>query len=119
MKRIEAAQIAGAVAQVSNVGLSSQKGLRLYRFYRMLKAIQSEIAEYEHKLRANYGIGNKDNDKELIRQYNEALEAICNEEITLDVEPFLTEEECMEILGNVLTMEGMAIIMPIITCENL
>lgn len=119
MKRIEAAQLAGAISQVSNVGLSPQKGLKLYRFYMMLKAIQTEVMEYGQKLMIDYNIKDGDNDKDVVRQYNAALDAICQEEITLNVDPFLTEEECVEVLGKVLTMEGMAIVMPVITKDNL
>lgn len=119
MKRIEAAQLAGAISQVSNVGLSPQKGLKLFRFYMTLKAIQTEIVEYGQKLMADYGIKEGDNDKDAVKQYNAALDAICEEEISLNVDPFLTEEECMEVLGKVLTMEGLAIVLPVIACENL
>jgi hypothetical protein len=119
MKRIVAAQLAGAISQVSNVGLDPQKGLRLYRFYTMLKGVQTEIVEYERKLIADYDIKKNHNNSEVVAKYNEALAAICEEEVILDVDPFLTEEECMAVLGKVLTMEGMAIVLPLITSENL
>ena len=119
MKRIEAAQLAGAISQVSNVGLSPQKGLRLYRFYIMLRNVQEEITEYAEKLKADYGIKESGNDKEAVRMFNEAFAELCNEQIAFDVDPFLTEEEAVEMLGKVLTMEGLALVLPLITADNL
>lgn len=114
MKKIQAAQLAGAISQVSNVGLSPQKGLRLYRFYMMLNAVKEEVVTYGEKLKADYGIKESHNDKDIVRQYNEAFEAICEEEISFNVDPFLTEEECVAVLGKVLTMEGLALVLPVI-----
>ena len=119
MKRIQAAELAGAVSQASGMGLSPQKGLRLYRFYMMLNAVKEEVVAYGERLKADYGINKGVDDKDIVRQYNEALMAFCEEEISFDVDPFLTEEECVYVLGKVLTMEGLAIVLPIVACENL
>lgn len=103
MKKIEIARLANAVAQVSNAGLEPKKGLKLFRFYKALKAVQTELIEFEQKLRADYNI-KKDNDEATLKAYNEAFSEMLNEEITLDVDAFLTEEEAVEIFGKVLTM---------------
>ncbi len=112
MKKIDIVRLAGAVAQVSNNGLEPKKGLKLYRFYQSLKAVQTEVAEYEQKLRADYDV--ESGDKDTIAKFNEAFMEILNEEITLDVDTFLTEEEAVDIFGKVLTMEGLNIILPMV-----
>lgn len=117
MKKIEIARLANAVAQVSNNGLEPKKGLKLYRFYQSLKAIQTEVAEYEQKLRNDYGIQEKDNDADAVKAYNEALLEILNEDADIKVEPFLTEEETIEVFGKVLTMEGLNIVLPMVAKE--
>ena len=117
MKKIEIARLANAVAQVSNNGLEPKKGLKLYRFYQSLKAIQTEVAEYEQKLRADYDIKEKDNDADAVKAYNEALLEILNEDADIKVEPFLEEEEAIEVFGKVLTMEGLNITLPMVAKE--
>lgn len=117
MKKIEIARLASAVAQVSNNGLEPKKGLKLYRFYQSLKAVQTEVAEYEQKLRKDYDIKEKDNDEAALKAYNEAFMEMLNEEITLDVDAFLTEEEAVDVFGKVLTMEGLNIILPMVATE--
>lgn len=114
MKKIEIARLANAVAQVSNNGLEPKKGLKLYRFYQSLKAVQTEVSEYEQKLRKDYDIKEKDNDAESLKKYNEAFLEMLNEEADIKVEPFLTEEEAVDIFGKVLTMEGLNIILPMV-----
>lgn len=118
MKKIDIVRLAGAVAQVSNNGLEPKKGLRLYRFYQSLKAVQTEVAEYEQKLRTDYGIKEKDNDADTLKAYNEAFVEILNEEADIKVEPFLTEEEAIEVFGKVLTMEGLNVILPMVAKED-
>lgn len=115
MKKIEIARLASAVAQVSNNGLEPKKGLKLYRFYQQLKAVQTEVAEYEQKLRADFKIKEKDNDDLSLKMYNEAFLEMLNEEANINVEPFLTEEEAVEVFGKVLTMEGLNVILPLVT----
>lgn len=117
MKKIEIAGLAGAIAQVSNNGLEPRKGLKLYRFYQSLKAVQTEVQEYEQKLRKDYDIKEKDNDAETLKQYNEAFVEMLNEEADIKVEPFLSEEEAVEILGKVLTMQGIEMVLPMIAKE--
>ena len=117
MKKIEIARLANAVAQVSNNGLEPKKGLKLYRFYQSLKAIQTEVAEYEQKLRNDYGIQEKDNDADAVKAYNEALLVILNEDADIKVEPFLEEEEAIEVFGKVLTMEGLNVVLPLVAKE--
>ena len=117
MKKIEIARLANAVAQVSNNGLEPKKGLKLYRFYQSLKAVQTEVAEYEQKLRNDYGIQEKDNDADAVKAYNEALLEILNEDADIKVEPFLEEEEAIEVFGKVLTMEGLNVVLPLVAKE--
>ena len=117
MKKIEIARLANAVAQVSNAGLEPKKGLKLYRFYQSLKAVQTEVAEYEQKLRNDYGIQEKDNDADAVKAYNEALLVILNEDADIKVEPFLEEEEAIEVFGKVLTMEGLNVVLPLVAKE--
>ena len=114
MKKIDIARLAGAVAQVSNNVLKPKKGLKLYRFYQSLKSVQTEVAEYEQKLRADYGIKEKDNDAETLKAYNEAFMEMLGEEVDIKVEPFLEEEEAIEVFGKVLTMEGLNIVLPFV-----
>ena len=114
MKKIEIARLASAVAQVSNNGLEPKKGLKLYRFYQSLKSVQTEVSEYEQKLRADYGIKEKDNEPETLKAYNEAFMEMLNEECNITIEPFLEEEEAIEVFGKVLTMEGLNIILPMV-----
>ena len=114
MKKIEAARLASAMAQVSNKGLDPKKGLKLYRFYQGLKDVQDEVREYEQKLRKDYGIKKEGNDLEMMRKYNEALAEILGEDADIKVEPFLTEEEAVDILGKALTMEGLSAVIPIV-----
>ena len=114
MKKIEIARLANAVAQVSNNGLEPKKGLKLYRFYQSLKAVQTEVSEYEQKLRKDYDIKEQDNDAESLKKYNEAFLEMLNEEADIKVEPFLTEEEAVDVFGKVLTMEGLNIILPMV-----
>jgi hypothetical protein len=115
MKKIEAARLAGAMAQVSNNGLDPKKGLKLYRFYQSLKGIHAEVKEYEQKLRSDFGIKKSDNDIEVLKKYNEALAEMLNEDADIKVEPFLTEEEAIEVLGKALTMEGLSAVIPMIS----
>lgn len=117
MKKIDIARLAGAVAQVSNNGLEPRKGLKLYRFYQQLKAVQAEVAEFEQKLRKDYDIKEKDNDPEAIRKFNEAFAEMLNEEVDIKVEPFLTEDEAIEVLGKVLTMQGLDMVLPMVARE--
>ena len=115
MKKIEAARLAGAMSQVSNNGLDPKKGLKLYRFYQSLKGIHVEVKEYEQKLRTDFGIKKSDNDIEMLKKYNEALAEMLNEDADIKVEPFLTEEEAIEVLGKALTMEGLSAVIPMIS----
>ena len=117
MKKIEIAGLAGAIAQVSNNGLEPRKGLKLYRFYQSLKAVQTEVQEYEQKLRRDYDIKEKDNDPDTLKKYNEAFIEMLNEEADIKVEPFLSEEEAIEILGKVLTMQGIEKVLPMVVAE--
>ena len=117
MKKIEIARLANAVAQVSNNGLEPKKGLKLYRFYQSLKSVQTEVAEYEQKLRNDYGIQEKDNDADAVKAYNEALLEILNEDADIKVEPFLSEEEAIEVFGKFLTMEGLNVVLPLVATE--
>ena len=114
MKKIDIARLASAVAQVSNNGLEPKKGLKLYRFYQSLKAIQTEVSEYEQKLRKDYDIKEQDNDAESLKKYNEAFMEMLNEDVDIKVEPFLTEEEAVDVFGKVLTMEGLSIILKMV-----
>ena len=114
MKKIEIARLAAAVANVSNNGLEPKKGLKLYRFYQSLKAVQTEVSEYEQKLRKDYDIKEENNDEANIKAYNEALIVMLNEEADIKVEPFLSEEEAVDVFGKVLTMEGLNIILPMV-----
>ena len=114
MKKIEIARLASAVAQVSNNGLEPKKGLKLYRFYQSLKAVQTEVAEYEQKLRKDFDIKEKDNDEATLKAYNEAFMEMLNEDVDIKVEPFLEEEEAIDVFGKVLTMEGLNIILPMV-----
>lgn len=118
MKKIEIARLASAVAQVSNNGLEPKKGLKLYRFYQSLKAVQTEVSEYEQKLRKDYDIKEKDNDAEALKKYNEAFMEMLNEDVDIKVEPFITEEEAVEVFGKVLTMEGLNIILPMVAKDD-
>ena len=117
MKKIEIAGLASAIAQVSNNGLEPKKGLKLYRFYQSLKAVQTEVQEYEQKLRKDYDIKEQDNDndKENINKFNESFWEMLNEEADIKVEPFLSEEEAIEIFGKVLTMQGIEKVLPMVT----
>ena len=117
MKKIEIAGLASAIAQVSNNGLEPKKGLKLYRFYQSLKAVQTEVQEYEQKLRADFGIKEQDNDAETLKKYNEAFIEMLNEEADIKVEPFLSEEEAIEIFGKVLTMQGIEKVLPMVVVE--
>lgn len=114
MKKIEIARLAGAVAGVSNNGLEPKKGLKLYRFYQQLKAVQTEVAEYEQKLRKDYDIKEQDNDPEALKKYNEAFLEMLNEDADIKVEPFLNEEEAIEVFGKVLTMQGLDMVLPMV-----
>ena len=114
MKKIEIAGLAGAIAQVSNNGLEPKKGLKLYRFYQSLKAVQTEVTEYQQKLRNDFGIKEGENDPEAIRKFNEAFSEMLNEEADIKVEPFLTEDEAIEVLGKVLTMQGLDMVLPMV-----
>lgn len=118
MKKIEIARLANAVAQVSNNGLEPKKGLKLYRFYQSLKSVQTEVSEYEQKLRKDYDIKEQDNDAESLKKYNEAFMEMLNEDVDIKVEPFLTEEEAVDVFGKVLTMEGLNIILPMVAKED-
>ena len=117
MKKIEIAGLANAIAQVSNNGLEPKKGLKLYRFYQSLKAVQTEVQEYEQKLRKDYDIKEKDNDADTLKKYNEAFIEMLNEEADIKVEPFLSEEEAVEVLGKVLTMQGLELVLPMVVKE--
>ena len=114
MKKIEIASLANAVAQVSNNGLEPKKGLKLYRFYQSIKAVQTELIEYQEKLRKDFDIKEEGNDEEALKKYNEAFAEMLKEEADLKVEPFLTEEEAVDIFGKVLNMEGLNYILPIV-----
>lgn len=114
MKKIEIAGLAGAIAQVSNNGLEPKKGLKLYRFYQELKAVQTEVTEFQQKLRSDFGIKEGDNDPEAIRKFNDAFAEMLNEEADIKVEPFLTEDEAIEVLGKVLTMRGLDMVLPMV-----
>ena len=118
MKKLEIARLAGAMAQVSNAGLDAKKGLKLYRFYQSLKAVQTEVSEYEQKLRKDFGIKEQDNDPESLKKYNEAFLEMLNEEADIKVEPFLTEEEAVDVFGKVLTMEGLDIVLSMVARES-
>lgn len=118
MKKIEIAGLAGAIAQVSNNGLEPKKGLKLYRFYQSLKAVQTEVTEYQQKLRNDFGIVDGENDKDAIKKFNEAFAEMLNEEADIKVEPFLTEEEAVDVFGKVLTMEGLNIVLPMVAKEE-
>ena len=117
MKKIEIAGLAGAIAQVSNNGLEPKKGLKLYRFYQSLKAVQTEVQEYEQKLRNDFGIKEQDNDADTLKKYNAAFLEMLNEDADIKVEPFLTEEEAIEIFGKVLTMQGLEVVLPMVVTE--
>ena len=118
MKKFEIARLAGSIAQVSNNGLEPKKGLKLFRFYQAFKAVHNELAEFEQKLRTDYGIKEKDNDADTLKAYNEAFLEILNEEADIKVDPFLTEEEAIEVFGKVLTMEGLNVILPMVAKED-
>lgn len=118
MKKIEIVRLAGAIAQVSNNGLEPKKGLKLYRFYQSLKAVQTEVSEFEQKLRKDFDIKEQDNDEQTLRAYNAAFIEMLNEEADIKVEPFLTEEEAVDVLGKVLTMEGLNIVLPMVAKED-
>ena len=118
MKKIEIARLANAVAQVSNAGLEPKKGLKLYRFYQSLKAVQTEVSEYEQKLRKDFDIKEQDNDEASLKAYNEAFIEMLNEEADIKVEPFLTEEEAVDVFGKVLTMEGLDIILSMVARDS-
>lgn len=117
MKKIEIVRLAGAIAQVSNNGLEPKKGLKLYRFYQSLKAVQTEVSEFEQKLRKDFDIKEQDNDAETLKAYNAAFIEMLNEDADIKVEPFLTEEEAVDVLGKVLTMEGLNMVLPLIAKE--
>lgn len=117
MKKIEIVRLAGAIAQVSNNGLEPKKGLKLYRFYQSLKAVQTEVSEFEQKLRKDFDIKEQDNDAETLKAYNAAFIEMLNEEADIKEEPFLTEEEAVDVLGKVLTMEGLNMVLPLIAKE--
>ena len=114
MKKFEIAGLAGAIAQVSNNGLEPKKGLKLYRFYQELKAVQVEVTEFQQKLRNDFGIKEGENDPEAIRKFNDAFAEMLNEEADIKVEPFLTEDEAIEVLGKVLTMQGLDMVLPMV-----
>lgn len=118
MKKIEIARLAGAIAQVSNNGLDAKKGLKLYRFYQSLKAVQTEVVEYEQKLLIDFGIQPKDNDPEAVKKFNAAFLELANEEADIKIEPFMTEEEAVDILGKVLTMEGLNKVLPMVAINQ-
>lgn len=118
MKKIEIAGLAGAIAQVSNNGLEPKKGLKLYRFYQELKAVQTEVTEYQQKLRNDFGIKEGENDPEAIRKFNDAFAEMLNEEADIKVDPFLTEDEAIEVLGKVLTMQGLDMVLPMVVIEK-
>lgn len=118
MKKFEIVGLAGAIAQVSNNGLEPKKGLKLYRFYQSLKAVQTEVQEYQQKLRSDFGIVDGENDKESIKKFNEAFAEMLNEDVDIKVEPFLTEEEAVDVFGKVLTMEGLNIVLPMVAKEE-
>ena len=118
MKKYEVNKLANAVAKVSNSGLEPSKGLKLFRFYQQLKSIQTEIQEYEQKLKADFGVKEKDNDKETIKAYNDALLELLNEEADIKIEPFLEEEEAIEVFGKNLNMEGIYCVLPLVAIEN-
>lgn len=118
MKKFEIAGLAGAIAQVSNNGLEPKKGLKLYRFYQSLKAVQTEVTEYQQKLRNDFGIKEGENDPEAIRKFNEAFAVMLKEEADIKVEPFLTEDEAIEVLGKVLTMQGLDMVLPMVVLEK-
>lgn len=118
MKKIEIARLANAIAQVSNNGLDPKKGLKLYRFYQALKAVQTEVSEFEQKLRKDFDIKEQDNDEASLKAYNEAFIEMLTEEADIKVEPFLTEEEAVDVFGKVLTMEGLNIILPMVAKED-
>lgn len=118
MKKFEIARLAGAIAQVSNNSLEPKKGLKLYRLYQSLKAVQTEVQEYEQKLRADFGIKEKDNDPDTLKKYNEAFIEMLNEEAEIKVEPFMTEDEAIEVFGKVLTMEGLDIVLPMVVVKE-
>lgn len=117
MKKFEIVELAGAIAQVSNNGLEPKKGLKLYRFYQSLKAVQTEVQEYQQKLRADFDIKEEGNDPEALKKYNEAFIEMLNEEADIKVEPFLSEEEAIEIFGKVLTMQGIEKVLPMVVME--
>ena len=79
-----------------------------------MKAIQTEAQEYEQKLRNDFGIKEQDNDADTLKKYNAAFLEMLNEDADIKVEPFLTEEEAIEIFGKVLTMQGLEIVLPMV-----
>lgn len=118
MKKFEIVGLAGAIAQVSNNGLEPKKGLKLYRFYQSLKAVQTEVSEYQQKLRNDFDIKEQDNDEASLKAYNEAFIEMLTEDADIKVEPFLTEEEAVDVFGKVLTMEGLNMILPMVAKEE-
>ena len=118
MNKHDVNKLASAVARVSNNGLEPSKGLKLFRFYQQLKAIRTEIQEYEQKLRIDFGIKEKDNDKETIKAYNDALLELLNEEADIKIDPFLDEDEAIEVFGKALNMEGIDAVLPLVAIEK-
>jgi hypothetical protein len=118
MNKYEIAGLAGAIAQVSNNGLEPRKGLKLYRFYQELKGIQTEVQEYQKKLMEDFGIKEGENDRETVKKFNEAFGEMLNEEADIKAEPFLTEDEAVEVFGKVLTMQGLDAVLPLVAIKN-
>lgn len=118
MNKYEIAGLAGAIAQVSNNGLEPRKGLKLYRFYQELKGIQTEVQEYQKKLVEDFGIKEGENDRETVKKFNEAFGEMLNEEADIKAEPFLTEDEAVEVFGKVLTMQGLDAVLPLVAIKN-
>ena len=114
MKKIDAARLAGGLAGFSTQNLGPVKGLKFYRLWQELKAIQKEIGEYEQKIREDYGVKTEGNDPETIKAVNKALALMFDEEAIIKAEPFLTEEEFYGAVEGQLTFEGIELLMPIV-----
>lgn len=117
MKKIEITNIADALSELSISELEPQKGLKVYRFYKQLREVQNEVREYHQKLRQDFGIKDKDNNVSDVHKFNEAFALLANEEADIKIEPFLTEEEAIEIFGKYLNMHGLDLILPIVVMK--
>ena len=76
------------------------------------------VVEGEGYAPENYGIAFRKADTDTIKKFNEAFAEMLNEDVDIKVEPFLTEEEAVDVFGKVLTMEGLNIVLPMVAKES-